>query len=206
MRDRTHPLTSAAYAGSLAAAVVLGANWAASAASGCIERPNQQIDQGHWYYHFDRVHHRRCWRFETSETTAGPAPSPDLMQSPNADSQSSWFSQLTAGLAQTFSVPQQNSASVPHQDSAPNDSGTTTNIAILKHPKPHKAGQKERPRTAPFPVTTGAAVSERGDQSPLQSPAERNEIQPSQLAPADREALYREFLEWYVDRKILGRP
>jgi hypothetical protein len=199
MPYRTNPLMPAVYASSVAAAVVLSANWAASAAGGCIERPNQQIDQaGHWYYHVDREHHRRCWYFETSEVTTSPAPSLDRL-SANADSQPSWVSQLTAGLAQTFSFERP-------QNSALDDSNTVTKISSPKHPKTDKTAKKERSRIVPVLETTGVASTERGDQLLPQSPSERNQTQPSQLTAADRDALFEEFLKWYVDRSILGRP
>jgi hypothetical protein len=199
MRYRTNPLVPAVYASSLAAAVVLGANWAVSAAGACIEKPNQQIDQaGHWYYHVDREHHRRCWYFETSEVTTSPAPSPDRLPA-NADSQPSWASQLAAGLAQTFSFERQ-------QNSALDDSSTVTKASSPKHPKTDKTAKKERSRIVPLPETTGVASTERGDQLLPQSTSGKNEIQSPQLTDADREALYQEFLKWYVDRSILGRP
>jgi hypothetical protein len=200
MRYRTNPLVPAVYAGSLAAAVVLGANWAASAAGGCIAKPNQLIDQaGHWYYYTDREHHRRCWFFETSEVTTSPASSPDQALSANADPQPSWFSRFTAGLAQTVS-------SETQQNNAQDASSTVTKATSPKHPKTSKIGKKERSRIVPPPETTGVASTERGDQLLPQSASERNETQSPQLTASDRDALYEEFLKWYVDRNILGRP
>jgi hypothetical protein len=199
MPHRTNPLVAVVYAGSLATAVVLGANWAASAAGGCIEKPNQQIDQaGHWYYYTDREHHRRCWFFETSEVTTSPALSPDQALSANADSQPSWFSRFAAGLAQT--VP-----SETQKNNAPDNSNTVMKSTSPKHPKTNKIAKKERSRIVPIRETTGVASSERGDQLQRQSTPERNETQPPQLTAADRDALYQEFLKWYVDRSILGR-
>jgi len=199
MRYRTNPLVPAVYAGSLAAAVVLAANWAVSAAGTCIEKPNQQIDQaGHWYYYVDRERHRRCWFFETSEVTTSPAPSSDRL-SANGDSQPSWVSQLAAGLAQTFSFERQ-------QNSALDDSNTVTRTTSPKHPKTNKIAKKEQSRIVPLPETTGVASTERGAQLLPQSTPERNEIQSPQLTAAGRDALYQEFLKWYVDRSILGRP
>ena len=199
MLYRPNPLVHAVYAGSLAAAVMLGANWAASAAGACIEKPNQQIDQaGHWYYYTDREHHRRCWFFETSEVTTSPASSPDQALFANA-SQQSWFSRFAAGLAQT--VP-----SETQKNNAPDDSNTVMKSTSPKHPKTNKIAKKERSRIVPLTQTTGVARAESGDQSLLQSASERNAIQSPQLTAADRDALYQEFLKWYVDRSILGRP
>jgi hypothetical protein len=200
MRYRTNPLVPAVFASSLAAAVVLAANCAVSAAGRCIEKPNQQIDQaGHWYYYVDREHHRRCWFFETSEVTTSPASSPDQVLSANADSQPAWFSQLAAGLAQTFSFERQ-------QNSGLEDSSRITKTTSPKHPKTNKIAKKERSRIVPLTETTGVARAESGDQLLPQPTSERNEIQSPQLTAADRNALYQEFLKWYVDRSILGRP
>jgi hypothetical protein len=200
MRYRTNPLVPAVYASSLAAAVVFGADWAASAAGGCIAKPNQQIDQvGHWYYYTDREHHRRCWFFETSEVTTSPASSADQALSANADSQPSWFSRFAAGLAQTL-------PSETQQNNARDDSSTATKATSPKHPKTSKIAKKERSRIVPPPETTGVASTERGDQLLPQSASERNEAQSPRLTASDRDALYEEFLKWYVDRSILGHP
>ena len=204
MLYRPNPLVHAVYAASLAAAVVLGANWAASAAGGCIEKPNQQIDQaGHWYYHVDRERHRRCWFFETSEVTTSPASSPGQVLSANADSQPAWFSQLAAGLAQTFSFERQQNSAIDDSNTASN---TITKASSPKHPKTNKMAAKKRSRIVRLTETTGVARAESGDQSLPQSASERNEIHSPQLTAADRNALYQEFLKWYVDRSILGRP
>ena len=204
MLYRPNPLVAVVYASSLAAAVVLGANWAASAAGGCIEKPNQQIDQaGHWYYHVDHERHRRCWFFETSEVTTSPASSPDQVLSANADSQPAWFSQLAAGLAQTFSFERQQNSAIDDSNTASN---TITKASSPKHPKTNKMAAKKRSRIVRLTETTGVARAESGDQSLPQSASERNEIHSPQLTAADRDALYQEFLKWYVDRSILGRP
>src|SRR3984893_3135301 len=199
MLYRPNPLVHAVYASLLAAAVMLGANWAASAAGACIEKPNHQIDQaGHWYYYTDREHHRRCWFFETSEVTTSPASSPDQALFANA-SQQSWFSRFAAGLAQT--VP-----SETQKNNAPDDSNTVMKSTSPKHPKTNKIAKKGRSRIVPLTDTTGVASAKSGDQSLPQSASERNAIQSPQLTAADRDALYQEFLKWYVDRNILGRP
>jgi len=186
----TNPPMRAIYASSLAAAVMFSANCGASAAGGCIARPNQQIDQaGHWYYHTDRIHHRRCWFFEISEPTGSPSsPAPVALQ--NADPPSSWVSRLAEGLAQTFSFEQQQK-----QNSVADELRTETKATSPRHPKANKVASKAAQQIAP-PETTGAASTKPGA-------AEKNEVQPT---AADREALFREFVKWYMDRTILGPP
>jgi uncharacterized protein YraI len=106
-------LVSAVFVSSVAVPMSLCLNWDAGAASECVGEPNLSVNQaGHWHYHVDRVHHRRCWFFATSNAAAGPAASADRVPAQNRDSQESWFSRVTtAVLAKTFSKqPQQNSA------------------------------------------------------------------------------------------------
>src|SRR5713226_5079995 len=134
MPHRVNSLVRAVFAGSLAAAVLFGPNWAA-AAGGCISKPDQEVNQaGHWYYYVDRVHHRRCWFFESSKATVSPASSAERAPAPNTDSQQSWFSRFAAELAKPFSSePQQTSISAfssePPQTSILDNSSTATKLA-----------------------------------------------------------------------------
>jgi hypothetical protein len=91
----------------LAAAMFL--NLDAGEASECVRKPDRSVNQaGHWH---SRVHHRRCWSFEPPNATVGPAASADRGPALNTDSQPSWFSGLTTGLAKTFlRQPQQSGA------------------------------------------------------------------------------------------------
>src|ERR1700739_2998654 len=98
MAHRVNSLASMIFASSLAAVMWLGPTRVASAAEGCLDKPDREAKQaGHWYYYYDRVHHRRCWFFETSEATGAPRPSAERTPAANADSQQSWFSRFTAG-------------------------------------------------------------------------------------------------------------
>src|SRR5215471_4877893 len=199
MLYRANPLVPAVFASLLGAVIVLSTIGATLAAGACIEKPNRQFDRaGHWYYHVDRVHHRRCWFLETSEVTSSHS-SPNPVLSSNAPSQPSWFSRLTAGLVQTFSAE-------PQQNTMLDDASTVTRTTSPKRPKTHKIVRTEQPRIAPLSKTNGAASIERRNQFPLQSIAETNEIQTPQLTAAGREALFEEFLKWYVDRSMFGRP
>jgi hypothetical protein len=200
MSYRANPLVPAVFASLLGAAIVLSTIGATLAAGACIEKPNRQFDRaGHWYYHVDRVNHRRCWFLETSEVTMSPHSSPDPVLSSNVPSQPSWFSRLIAGWTQTFSAE-------PQQNTMLADASTVTRPTSPKRPKTHKIVRTEQPHIAPLSKTNGAASIERRNQFPLQSIAERNEIQTPQLTAAGREALFEEFLKWYVDRSIFGHP
>jgi hypothetical protein len=204
MPRRANPLVPAVFARSLAAAVVLGLSWVASAAAdGCVEKPNLEINQaGHWYYYVDRVHHRRCWFFETSRATISP-PS-DRVAAANADPQPSWFSRFTAGVTQTLSPePQQN---IPQQSSVLDNSSTVTTTILPRYSRTNKIARREPPQIVPTPATNGVASAERHDQSLPQPAVGKDEEHPPQLTTADRETLFQDFLKWYIDRNVFGRP
>jgi hypothetical protein len=210
MPYRVNPLVSAAFIGSLAAAMLLCPNWAAWAAGECISRPDQEANQpGHWYYYVDRVQHRRCWFFEP-KATVNPLSSADRVPAPNTDSQQSWFSRFASDVAKTFSSePQQTSISAfssePPQTSIPDNSTTSTKFTSSKHSRTSKMASRERSQIEPPPppATSGVASTER-QELPQQANAEKNEKRSPQLSDAERQALFDDFLKWYRDRSIFG--
>jgi hypothetical protein len=210
MPNRANPLVPAFFVASLAGAVTLGSNWAASAAGECVDKPNLEINQaGHWYYYVDRVHHQRCWFFETSGPAISPPSPPDQELAPNADQQPSWLSRFAARVAQAlYSEPQQSMALqyAPQQNSALDNSATVTRTVSPRHPRTNKIARRERSQIAPRPETNGVASAERHDQLLPQSVAEKEEKLAAQLTAADRETLFKDFLKWYIDRNIFGRP
>ena len=123
MPYRFNPLVSAVFVSSLAAAMLLCLNRDAEAASECVGKLDLSVNPaGHWHYHVDRVHHRRCWFFEPSKATVSPAASAD-----RAPAQQSWFSRLTTVLAQ----PQQSSISAYSSDSEPPQNTVLDNSIIV---------------------------------------------------------------------------
>jgi hypothetical protein len=158
----------------------------------------------------DRVHHRRCWFFEAEEATVSPESSIDQVPPPNADSEESWFSRLAAGVARAFSLePRQNSISafsseVP-QNSIPELSSTITRTTSSKRPTSSKIAKRERSQIVPFPTTNGVASAERRDQLPPPRTAEKDKKHTPPLT-AEQQALYEDFLKWYRDKGIFGRP
>jgi hypothetical protein len=210
MPYRVNPLVSAAFIGSLAAAMLLCPNWTARAAGECISKPDREVNQaGHWYYYVDRVNHRRCWFFETSRATVSPPSSADRVPAPNTDSQQSWFSRFASDVAKTFwAEPQQTSissfSSEPQQTSMPDNSSTATKLTSPKHSRTSKMANRERPQIEPPPATNGVASTERQDQLTQQGNTEKNEKRSPQLSDADRQALFDDFLKWYRDRSIFG--
>jgi hypothetical protein len=215
MPYRVNPLVSAVFVSWLAAAMFFSLNWAAWAASECIGKPDQAVNQaGHWYYYFDRAHHRRCWFFEPSKTTVGPPVSAERVPVPNAESQESWFSRFTTDLAKTFSTqPQQSSiqqsnisaySAEPPQNTVVDNSIAVTKLTSPKHHRINKIVSRERSQTEPPPVTSGVATTERQGQLPPQGNAEKVEKRTPQLTDIERQALFDDFLKWYRDRSIFG--
>jgi hypothetical protein len=213
MPYRVNSLLRLVFAGSLAAAVLFGPNWTASAASGCSEKPDLEVTRaGHWYYYVDRVNHRRCWYFEPSEATASPPSSADRAPAaPNADSQQSWFSRFAADVAKTFSSePRQSSISAfsseQQQNSILDNSSTVTKLPSPKQSKSNKIVSRERSQIESPPTTNGVSSAERRDQLPSQRTGENDEKRTPQLTASDRETLFNDFLKWYMDKGVFGRP
>jgi hypothetical protein len=164
MPYRFNPLVLAVSVNSLAAAMFVCLNWDAGAASECAGKPARSVSQvGHWHYHVDRVHHRRCWFFEASKATVSPADSADRAPAQSTDSQQPWFSRLTTALAKTFSKQaQQNSvqqssisaySSEPPQNTVVDNSIVVTTLTSPKHPRTDKIVSRERSQTKPPPAT-----------------------------------------------------
>jgi hypothetical protein len=236
MPHRVNSWVSAVFTTSLAAAVLLSPNSAASAAADpCLEKPDLEVTQaGHWYYYVDRVHHRRCWFFEASEATVSPrASSADRLPTPNTDSEKSWLSRFAAGVTQAFSSePKQSSipalSSEPKQSSISaislerkqssisafsselpqngisDRSGTLTKTLSPKHVRIDKIAN--RSQLEPPLTTNGLAGAALHDQLPPQRISEKDDKQSRQLTAAERQALFEEFLKWYMERSIFGRP
>jgi hypothetical protein len=192
MPIRADSLVPAIIAGSLAAAMVLGVSWPASAAEECLERPTRHVDQGgHWYYYFDRVQRRKCWYLEMSPTAANPAPSPDPAYFPDPNSGQSWFTRFSTGLEQALSLGTQ-PTNVPDGFGEP---------AKAASPKPARADsrpvvRRERSRLPPLPETSGAASPQSRVQTLPPTAAEKDARRASAPTTADREALFEEFLRW----------
>jgi hypothetical protein len=213
MPYRFNLLVSAAFVSSLAVPMFLCLNRDAVAASECVAKPDRPVTQaGHWHYHVDRVHHRRCWFFEPSKATVSPAASADRVPAQNTDSQQSWVSRLTTSLAKTFSKqPQQSGvqqssisaySSEPPQNTVVDNSIVETKRTSPQHLRTNKTVSRERPQTKPPPATNGVANAERHDQLP--GDGEKNEKPAPQLTDTERQALFDDFLKWYQDRSVFG--
>jgi hypothetical protein len=213
MPYRFNPLVSAVFVSSLLAPMFLWPNLEAKAASQCIGKPDRPTHQaGHSYYYVDRVHHRRCWFFESSKAAVPSAASADRTPAQKTDSQQSWFSRLTTVMAKTFSSPQNSVqqsgisaySSEPPQNTIVDNSLVVTTLTSPKWPRTNKLVSRERSQTKSLPATNGLTNAEPHDQLPgsgekIQKPA-------PQLTDTERQALFDDFLKWYRDRSVFGGP
>jgi hypothetical protein len=86
------PIALASLFGTLTA---FGLNGAVLAAGTCIEGPNLNAGQGHWYYRADRINHRKCWYvMETGLKTHDDQP-----LEPTSPPNLTLFSWFTSGAA-----------------------------------------------------------------------------------------------------------
>jgi hypothetical protein len=202
MPERANPLESAFIAGTLVVAALLGLNPTASSATECLENPHlRTAEPGHWYYHSDRTRHRRCWFFVSAEETADEPVSAPPAATVGDDAQQSWLSFFIPSFLQPPSPPAQMEVPRTQPSSIPDESGEATQTISPKPARRNRTVRRERPQIAPPPTTTGAA--ERRDQ-PKQSASDEKEDSP--LTEADREALFRDFVKWQLDRNLFGRP
>ena len=213
MPYRFNPLVSAVFVSSLAAAMLLCLNRDAEAASECVGKLDLSVNPaGHWHYHVDRVHHRRCWFFEPSKATASSATSADRVSTQNTDSQKSWFLRLTGVVVKSFSrQPEQSSvqqspisaySSELPQNTVVDDSIAVTRLTSAKRLRANKIVSREQSQTKPAPATNSDASDERHDQ--LLENRERNNKPAPQLMDTERQALFDDFLKWYQDRSVFG--
>jgi hypothetical protein len=216
MPNRANSFASALLGSVLTGAVLFGLNVTASAASECLESPNQRTTQpGHWYFHFDRTLNRRCWFFQPSEARSSDVRSSEVRSveataSPPAaappaaayqDSQQSLLSRFAAGFSQPYSSqPQQ---TVPQQYTIPEEPAEAPKTASPKPPRASKVSRREHERLQTASPATGGADGQ--DQSQQPAPvAEKNEKPAMPLDVVEREALYQNFMKWQRDRTVFG--
>jgi hypothetical protein len=149
MPHRISILMPAVLAIFLAVVAELGTQKPASATGECLETFGSRGDQaGHWYYHTDRVHNRKCWYFEKAATD--PPTTPTAPPAANGGSEESWLSQLATSM-QTF---------LGTQD-PPVAATTAKGVPAANPTKTSASPPKQQSHAAPPPETrhaTGAGV------------------------------------------------
>lgn len=166
----------------LAALIMLGATSTQIAAADCVEQPNfQEAGDGHWYYRIDRPNHHRCWYLRgESQPAASSLSEPKLAVAKVTTSISSFFAAWKSSVSNRS---QQDVATVA---GPPEPSADTTAVkrSISPLQSRHSASSNER-----------AVPRVRFQQRQLEHPDQQRD-----LDPAQRDALFEEFLRWSLQR------
>jgi len=202
-----------------------GLNGAVLAAGTCIEGPNLNAGQGHWYYRADRINHRKCWYVMETELKTHDdqplGPTPSQTSPPNL----TFFSWLTSGAPSAGMQP----TNTPESRAPPAAVRTLKVVrAVAKNEqwRPARAasavmrsgakkesllppvtprgtlkiahlGPNERSRLARPPAAKGVASAERNQQSASRLSTKHAEQVNSQPPDqAAQDALFLEFLRW----------
>ena len=181
----------AAVAGLLAVSIVNRSS-RALAASACLKAPNAQAAQGaHWYYHVDRVNHRKCWYVDRSQIN--PQPEQPAATEPG-----------TAPIEQ--SKPQSPFSSLMSQ---------LSKLASPGAPQPESAGNSSMPQTNPTAVSATDDIIPKqrvGRPDPAKNAASRRTDRTAAVTPPpprsaspitqeERDALFAQYLRWEDDRE-----
>jgi hypothetical protein len=161
----------------LSVLVTLGMSGRVFADNECIEQPDLDTAQkGHWYYRLDRERNRKCWHLETADpaTREVTPPQTDRTQATVAPTIGSVFSSLFRTL--------------------PN---------LLHKPAPRAAPAGE-PRIIQSDPTKPLTIEDIAQPQPVipEERAEQRYVTP--LTPAQRKALFEEYLKWEELQRSLG--
>jgi hypothetical protein len=185
MRKRVISYAPAVAAG-LCTVIAFSTN-CALAAGDCVVQPNRQLAQdGHWYYHVDRVHYRKCWYLVEPRTRIRLADVPAERPPPDAALQqtfSSFFSLLSADFPGAMPGATQRDA--------------TNSDARALQTRPHdlRNGDVKRVRVARHPDLNTAGTARLNRQSSTGPHGGRTD-QPLPFDQAERDGLFQEFLQW----------
>lgn len=181
-----------AFVGLFATAIMPSASTQAHAAANCLEGPDRPpAPGGHWYYHLDRVSNRKCWYLLEPESQApGQPPMPDAPESqPSAAAATapqtalgSFFSSFTGLTGATPPDPGGDARVPPPAPAGDLNSDGPAAIRqprIVRHPDADALTPKSHRPAHAQPRT------EQAEERP--APA---------LDPAERDALFQEFLRW----------
>lgn len=170
---------NATVEGVLAALIVFGSTHAVALAGNCGGQPNfHSVNDGHWYYRLDALNHRKCWYLQQQPPSTG---SSTAESNPSAGSATS----LVSFLSSLFSARQSPVSDVPQS------AGVATVSAPNAEPSaPNKSTAPSYERRRVFRAKRPARLTQV-----YQLRWEHDDRQ-YQLDPAQREALFEEFLRW----------
>jgi hypothetical protein len=167
--------------GLLAVVIALGATQAPLAAD-CLEQPSSQTVQGgRWYYWRDTIDHRKCWYLQQQSSSVEGPTAQFKTVADGAASLTSFLSSLFASRAVSKALPQQDAATVATAPASSADFGAPKSS---RSPSPSYERRRFALRAK---RTDGLAQADQkksggGDQQ--------------YLDPAQREALFQEYLRW----------
>lgn len=163
-----HAVVSAVFFVSLSLLFTLASKGRAVADSACIEQPDRDAPQGdHWYYHFDREKNRKCWHLGPVATVVRE--SPPLARAERPHTVASTFNSVFGPLFRGLK-------------------------RLFRQPMPHEAAAGE-PRIVQSDATKPLTIEDIAQ--PAEFPEERAEARPvTSLTPAQRRALFEEYLKW----------
>jgi hypothetical protein len=169
-------IVSAVFFFFLSILVVLGMNGRVFADNECIEQPDREAAQGeHWYYHYDREKNRKCWHLEaTAPPTRDVMPQTDRKETVTTPTIGSVFSSLFRGWR-----------TAPRKSTPP-------------------AAAAGEPRIIQSDPTKPLTIEDIAQQQPdiPEEHAEPRYVTP--LTPAQRRALFEEYLKWEELQRNLG--
>ena len=169
------------FAGLLAALIVLAATPSATLAAECVGQSRlQAVQDGHWYYRFDSLNHRKCWFLQRQLPSTGSSPAES--DSSVAMKLSSFFSSLLATRQSVVSTKPQQEAGI----------GATTPESGADPIAPKKRTSSLHENRWTLNAKRAARLIEI-----IQVQVEHADEQP-QLDQGRREALFEEFLRWTV--------
>lgn len=177
MAMQVYPIVPAVFFLFLSVLFTLGANGRVFADNDCIEQPDRESVQGrHWYYHFDREKNRKCWHLEViaPRTRDAAPPRADRKEAVATPTIGSVFSSLFRGLRR-----------------------------LLGRSTPHEAVAGE-PRIIQSDPTRPLTIEDIAQQQPDLPEEHADPRYVTPLTPAQRKALFEEYLKWEELQRDLG--
>jgi len=183
-------VTTIRSASLLAAVIVIGASAPAAGATDCVGRPDLQAAQdGHWRYWVDRPSHRKCWYLERQSPSAGPSTAEPKPADAGTRNLPSVFSSLVTAWQSAVSTRPQPDPAIADTPAPSPDQVVPKRGASASH---GRRGVWHEKRTARL-VQVHQPQLEHTDQH-------------HQLDPAQRDALFEEFLHWSVRQERAPGP
>jgi hypothetical protein len=193
----------------VASAVALGAGQvttsrSAQAGDDCLTAPDRPIGPGgHWYYHLDRAHDRKCWYLVEPEARAPTAdlpppqplaPPPAATPAPQPSGLETFFSSLSNGFSTQPASPQPAApATYNTQSLRPNnaDAATPQRPVHTTRRTDGEDAQAAKPPHAARPNPTQVNNPTQANGGAPTAPSEQSE----------HDALFQEFLRWRDHRQ-----